>query len=298
MKDTAATSCFTRLSRVLYERFGEEPGHLIIDAGFTCPNRDGKKAHGGCTFCDLDPARTQRQTKPEDAISEQIRRQIEASDLHPDAPRNFIAAFQPFSNTYAPLDILRSSYDEALDEPRIAALMIATRSDCVTRSVCNLLASYRARVPVWLELGLHTTNQTTLDRMNRHERVEDFAEACGDAREAGLSVTAHILFGLPEDDRETNLRTVAYAVVCGATDLKIHNGFDDLRRTDNHPSDDTRFISLICDALEIIPSEIVMHPFSNHPICASETHLLEQNVEAEMLRRGSTQGCKATIQCG
>ena len=298
MKQTAATSCFTRLSTTLLERYGEEPGNLIIDAGFTCPNRDGKKARGGCTFCDLDPTRTQRQAQPEDAIPEQVRRQIEAFDLHPNAPRNFIAAFQPFSNTYAPLEILRRSYDAALDEPRIAALMVATRSDCVTRSVCNLLASYRARGPVWLELGLHTTNQATLDRLNRHERVEDFAEACGDAREAGLNVTAHILFGLPEDDRETNLRTVAYAVVCGATDLKIHNGFDDHRRSEISPTGENQFVSLICDALEIIPSEIIMHPFAADSSSAADTHLLEQNVETEMQRRGSTQGCKAVIQCG
>jgi hypothetical protein len=296
MTQTVPTRCYTHLTTGLHERFGEDPGNLLIDAGFTCPNRDGKKARGGCTFCDLDPARTQRQAEPENAIREQVRRQIEASDLQPNAPRNFIASFQPFSNTYAPLEILRQSYEAVLDEPRIAALMVSTRSDCVTRSVCNLLASYRSRVPVWLELGLHTTNQATLDRMNRHERVEDFAEACGDAREVGLNVTAHILFGLPEDDRETNLRTVAYAVVCGATDLKIHNRLLDRSASDAPLPREIEMASP--DALEIIPAEITIHPFSEHSSSNDDAVMVEHHVVAEMQRRGSVQGCKAMIECG
>lgn len=299
---------FTRFSEQLQHRFGERVGKVCIDAGFTCPNRDGRKARGGCHFCEQGGARASH-AEPDLPIRQQVRCQIESVMDRSGSPRKFIAYFQAFSNTYAPLEILRRCYDAALDDEHVVGLMVGTRADCVGSPVCHLLSSYLPRGPVWVELGLQTVNQATLDRMNRQERVEDFAEACGSAREAGLDVTAHVIFGLPGDDRETNLRTVAYAAACGATGIKIHNLYVDDRSAIAEgwrrggivlPSLE-EYVSLVCDALEILPAHIVIHrltgqaPPAHHlaPAWATNKLDVQRRVVEEMRRRGTTQGCRA-----
>jgi uncharacterized protein len=288
----------------LRERFGERVHRACIDAGFTCPNRDGSKASGGCTFCDLAGSAAGH-IEPAFGIRRQVREQIASGEARYGA-RKFIAYFQAFTNTYAPIERLRESYEAALEDPRIVGLCVGTRGDCVTDGVSRLLASYGAERLAWMEVGLQSVNQATLDSVNRAERVEDFAEACGSARRFGVPVVAHLIFGLPGDTRSDCLRAIAHLNECGVWGVKIHNLYIDSLapmaadwRDGRVPIPDVEeHIALVCDALELLDPGIMVHrlcaaaPHGRHlaPAWALEKAAVLHGIRDELSRRNTCQG--------
>jgi hypothetical protein len=288
----------------LKDHFGERVHRACIDAGFTCPNRDGSKAFGGCTFCDAVGSAAGH-VESALAIRRQVGEQI-ASGAARHGARKFIAYFQAFTNTYAPVGRLREVYDAALEDPRIVALSVATRSDCVTDGACGLIASYRGRCMPWLEVGLQTVNQATLDRVNRAERVEDFAAACDTARRHGLPVVAHLMLGLPGDSREDSLRAVEHINECGVWGVKIHNLYidssapmaEEWRAGRVEVPAEGEYVSFVCDALERLSPGVLVHrlcasaPKERHlaPAWALNKTAVLDAIRREFARRATRQG--------
>ncbi|MBD9220078.1 MAG: TIGR01212 family radical SAM protein, partial [Clostridiales bacterium] len=199
---------YNSLSDHLKEKLGSKTVKLSVNAGFTCPNRDGKISTGGCIFCsgsgsgDFAPS-------AELSIAEQLRLSREKlSGKWPNA--KYIAYFQAFTNTYAPIERLRALYEEALEAPEIVALSIGTRPDCLSPEVLSLLKELNKRKPVFIEMGLQTAHDHTATFLNRAYPTEIFTAACHALSNAGIRVTAHIILGLPGETADMEIETIRY----------------------------------------------------------------------------------------
>lgn len=289
----------------LRQRFGGRVHRVAIDAGFGCPNRDGTKARGGCLYCDADGSRA---GYVEPALT--IRRQLEDGMKRMQrrfAAGKFIAYFQAFSNTYAPVPKLRALYDQALFDPgRIVGLSIGTRPDCVTPEVLDLLEEYNERTYLWVEYGLESANQKTLDAQNRADTIEQWAAVVRESRRRGLRVAAHVIAGLPGDSHDDLMRAADLMNECGVCGVKIHNlyisrraplarlyearPFPLLSRED--------YIALVCDFLARLHPEILIHRLMGEASradliapdwCLDKTAFLRA-LDAELDRRNIRQG--------
>ncbi len=209
------------LSAFLCQKTGYKTAKICIDGGFTCPNRDGTKASGGCLFCGARGA-GDFAAPPATDITEQVMARL-ASPLGGRRAERFVAYFQNFSNTYAPIEELRRRYDAALCDDRIVGLAIATRPDCITSAVADLLASYAKKTYVWVELGLQTANGITADRMNIACPREAFAQAVKLLHSRGIDTVAHMMVGLPGEGREDALDTLRLINRHPVTGIKIHS---------------------------------------------------------------------------
>ena len=206
--------------KMMLQRYGERVHKIAIDAGFTCPNRDGSKGRGGCTFCN-NASFSPNDRKPL-PISAQIaagRRVIRKRT----GARKYIAYFQAYTNTYADVDELARLYDQALLEPDIIGLSIGTRPDCVPGSVLDLLADFKDKgYEVWLELGLQSSYDKTLDRVNRGHGFADYCNALRAARSRGLQVCTHLIIGLPGETASHCRTTLERVLALGVDGLKLH----------------------------------------------------------------------------
>ena len=206
--------------QAMLRRHGQRVHKLAIDAGFTCPNRDGTLGRGGCTFCNNSSfSPNGRQIAPTvqqiDAGRRVIARRTRA--------RRFLAYFQAYTNTYADPAALKAMYDEALAQEGVIGLAIGTRPDCVPPAVLDLLAEYRARGhEVWLELGLQSSFDDTLARVNRGHGFAEYQSAVRAARSRGLPVCAHLIVGLPGESHEHALESLARVLEEGVDGLKLH----------------------------------------------------------------------------
>lgn len=290
----------------LVREYGERVQKLCIDAGFTCPNRDGRKGTNGCVFCDSQGSGA-RHIKTAREVESQVRSQIAQVERRFKA-RKFIAYFQAFTNTYAPLDRLREIYDSAFCDDRIVGLSVGTRSDCLDESVCALLASYRERGRVWVEVGLQTANQDTLNRMNRGETVEQFRLACRAALQQGLDVVGHVILGLPGDSHSDFVRAIEVLNEAGVTGVKIHNLFVDCRapiaamwrRGEVPVLSRQDYVKAVCDALEILSPRILIHRLTGEapagellaPDWVRNKKDVLDAIVTELNRRGTRQGSR------
>lgn len=210
----------TTFGQDLRARYGERVHKLAIDAGFTCPNRDGSLGRGGCTFCNnASFSPNGRRPTP---VADQIANGADAVSRRTGA-RRFLAYFQAYTNTYDDPDQLRALYDEALSQPGVVGLAVGTRPDCVPAAVLDLLADYReGGFEVWLELGLQSAFDHTLERVNRGHGFEAYRTAVHAARTRGLPVCTHLILGLP-GETPTHFRTSLDRVLAeGVEGLKLH----------------------------------------------------------------------------
>ena len=200
------------ISNYFKQTFGEKTIKLSLDAGFTCPNRDGTLGTGGCAFCSSSGS-----GEFASSISEQIEL---LSEKWPHA--RHIAYFQNHTNTYAPVPVLRKYYYDALSDSRIDGIAIATRPDCLPPEILDLLAELNRRKPVWVELGLQTIHEATAARIRRGYPLSVFDEAVRDLHAIGVEVIVHLILGLPGEtaaDMEASSRYVGW---CGAEGVKLH----------------------------------------------------------------------------
>ena len=207
------------MNDLMHEHYGMKIRKICIDGGFTCPNRDGTCGTGGCTFCgergageQLDPAKT-------------IREQAEAVLSRAPADSRWIVYFQNFTNTYAPVPVLRERYDAALFDDRVKVLDIGTRPDCITPEIADLLAEYAQRYEVWTELGLQTASDRTAKAINRGCDLQCFEDAVGLLRSRGLPVIVHIILGLPHETLDDIKYTVSVLNRLRVDGVKIHSLF-------------------------------------------------------------------------
>jgi len=207
-------------SNHLKERFGSRVHKISVDAGFGCPNRDGGRQGGGCIFCDPNGSgavgieRQRPVAEQLEAGKEVMRRKYKAE--------RFIAYFQPFSNTFAPPRVLRTLYDEALSVDQVVGLAVGTRPDCVTDDVLDLLQEYHRRTDFWLELGVQSSHDETLARLRRGHDYACFLDALCRARRRGLRVCAHLILGLPGEDRTAVLATAEEMARLQIDGVKLH----------------------------------------------------------------------------
>jgi len=245
-------------------RFGGTVYKLPIDAGFTCPNRDGSIATGGCIYCDGRGSRL-RQEGPLPSVGEQVRRGQAYYRKHRQAEK-FIAYFQTFTNTYGPCDQLQALYDEALAQEDVIGLSIGTRPDCVGNDVLELLEGYARDRHVWLEFGLQSVHDRTLALINRGHNYAQFLDAIKRATGRGIHICAHIIVGLPGESREDALTTARLLASLPIGGIKIHlllalrgTALGELYERDQLALlQKAEYVGIVCDILEVLPPEMVV----------------------------------------
>ena len=200
------------------EKFGERTVKICIDAGFTCPNRDGTVGTGGCIFC--SEKGSGEHIKYND-IQTQIKNHL--NSYRGERANKFIAYFQNFTNTYDTIENLKARYDAALCDEKIVALAIATRPDCINEEICKLIASYKSKLDVWVELGLQTSNDQTGKLINRGYLSSQFSKAIELLNKYHIEVVTHIMVGLPNETFEDIKNTVDFLNKHNIQGLKIHS---------------------------------------------------------------------------
>lgn len=192
----------------LKRRFGEKVYRLTLNGGMTCPNRDGRIGYGGCIFCSGGGS---GEFAADPSLS--IRQQIEAAKKLLEkkrTARRYIAYFQAYTNTYAPVSYLETIFTEAISCPEIVLLSVATRPDCLEPPVVDLLARLNHRKPVWVELGLQTVHEDTASFLRRGYPLSTFEDAVQRLRAQDIEVVTHVILGLPGEDKERMLKTIRY----------------------------------------------------------------------------------------
>lgn len=255
---------YTTLNSYLKDRFGCKVYKIALDGGFTCPNRDGTVDTDGCIFCSKGGSGDFAESR-EKSISEQIADgKKRVSKKIKDG--KYIAYFQAFTNTYAPVDRLRELYTEAMSQPDIAALSIGTRPDCLGEDVLALLDEMNKRVPVFVELGLQTIHEDTAQYIRRGYDLSVYDKAVADLHKIGVNVVTHLIIGLPGESKEDMLRSVEY--VCKMTDgiklqlLHILRGTDlESEYTSGKIKELTleEYTDIIKSCVKIIPKSVVVH---------------------------------------
>jgi radical SAM protein (TIGR01212 family) len=255
----------TTFGQVMLQRYGERVHKIALDAGFTCPNRDGTKGTGGCTFCNNASFSPNGRQPP--SIRDQIAAGREVIARRTGA-RRLIAYFQAYTNTYADVASLARQYNEALAEPDVIGLSIGTRPDCVPDAVLDLLASYQqAGYDVWLELGLQSAFDETLERVNRGHGIADYRRAVRAAHHRKLKVCTHLIIGLPGETPWHNRATLEMVLDLGVEGLKLHplhvvkgtRLANDWRRGGYQPLLLDEYVAISSDLIEVTPPEIVFH---------------------------------------
>ena len=207
---------YNNLSSYLKKKYNGKISKICIDGGFGCPNRDGTCGVGGCIYCG------ERGAGEHIDATVSIREQVEAALAKDTKSDGFIAYFQNFTNTYAPLDVLKERYDSALISDRIVALAIGTRPDCIDDEIAELIASYRDKVDVWVELGLQTASDKTAEVINRGYKTEVYKRAATILKSHGIPFVAHMIIGLPGEKRE-DIEATVRLINEDAWGVKIHS---------------------------------------------------------------------------
>ena len=247
------------------DTFGCKVYRIAINAGLTCPNRDGTLGSRGCIFCSAGGSGDFAQDP-----SLSVTAQIEAGKKRVASKTNdgkYIAYFQAFTNTYAPVEKLRVLFSEAVSHPDIVALSVATRPDCLPEDVLSLLSELNEIKPVWVELGLQTVHERTAEYIRRGYPLSVYDEAVRNLRERNLEVITHVILGLPGETTEDMEETVRYVCNSGSTGIKLQL-LHVLKGTDLAAEyeagkvpvmSEDEYINLIVRLLQIIPKDMVIH---------------------------------------
>lgn len=253
------------LNYFLRNKFGEKIYKISLDGGFTCPNRDGKVAKGGCTFCSARGSGDFAGSRIL-SITEQFADRKEMMEKKWKDGK-YIAYFQAYTNTYAPVEELRKKYEEALAQKNVIALSIATRPDCLDDDILDYLEELNKKTYLWVELGLQTINDKTARNFNRGYDFETFDSSLKKLQERGIEVVVHTIFGLPGETKEDMLKTVDYVAHSGAQGVKFHllHLMQGTKMVEQYESGELQllskedYIDLICKGIAMIPEEMVVH---------------------------------------
>jgi radical SAM protein (TIGR01212 family) len=267
----AAKKRYNDLNSYLRNRYGCRVQKITIDAGLTCPNRDGTIASGGCIYCNARGSGTGAHANGL-TVTDQLRNAKKSLGKRYKA-KKFIAYFQSFSNTYAPLQKLKQLYEEALAVDDIVGLSIGTRPDCVDEPVLDLLQNYARRYMVWIEYGLQSARDTTLAFINRGHDVRCFREAVEKTKNRGINICAHVILGLPHETRRDMLHTAETIARLGLDGVKLHllyvikgTRLETLyQRGEFKCLEQKEYVDLVCDFLERIPFETVVQRLTGDP---------------------------------
>ena len=299
---------YNTFSAELKRLFGCRVHRISVDAGFTCPNRDGSIGTGGCIFCS-DRGSGSFGIARALPIAAQLADGKEVMIRKYKAKR-FIAYFQPYSNTYAPVERLRALYDEALGVQEIVGLIVGTRPDCLPTEVLDLLVAYHQRTYFWLELGLQSPHDRTLSRIGRGHDAAAFIAAARAVKARGLRLCAHVILGLPGESREEMLASAPLLNELGVDGVKIHllhvmegSPLAELYRRGEIGSimEREEYVALVCDYLERLDPGIFIQRLTGDggrdliaPLWSAAKFEVLNGIDAELERRGTRQGhlCK------
>ena len=251
--------------------FGCRVQKIAIDAGLSCPNRDGTVATGGCIYCNARGSGTGALSRGL-SITEQIVQAKQALPRRYQAGK-FMAYFQSFSNTYAPIDTLKRLYDEALAVEDVVGLSIGTRPDCVDGPVLDLLQDYAQRYLVWIEYGLQSASDATLVLINRGHDVQCFRDAVNATLNRQIKICAHVILGLPGESRSDMLHTAQIIAASDIDGLKLHllyvikgTPLETLYRQGSYRClEQQEYVDLVCDFLERIPRHMIIQRLTGDP---------------------------------
>ena len=249
----------------LTKQFPFKVQKLSVNAGFTCPNRDGSKGYGGCTYCN-------NQTfNPEYCRTEKtVTTQLEEGKLffarkYPQM--KYLAYFQAYTGTYAPVSYLRPIFEAAIEPEDVLALSVATRPDCLDDAVLDLLEELNAKKPVWVELGLQTIHPATAEYIRRGYPLSVYDAAVGRLKKRGLEVIVHVILGLPGETTDMMKETVSYVGVSGADGIKLQL-LHILKGTDLEKEYEAgrcpvfsmeEYVGLVADCISLLPKDMVIH---------------------------------------
>lgn len=256
---------YLSFNKYLKDKFGQKVYKISLDGGFTCPNRDGKTGTRGCIFCskggsgDFAESREMSITEQIESGKKKVEKKIKSG--------KYIAYFQAFTNTYAPVEILRQKYEEAINHPDIVALSIATRPDCLGDDVLKLLDEMNKIKPVFVELGLQTIHQKSAKYIRRGYDLSVYDKAVRDLKKIGVNVVVHVILGLPNESENDMLETVKYVCESGANGIKLQllhviDGTDlakDYEKGLFKTLEFDEYVNLIVKCVKIIPKDIVIH---------------------------------------
>lgn len=292
-------------SDYLKKRYPFAVKKIPIDAGFTCPNRDGVKGAGGCTYCD-NKSFSPNTRGPKRTVEEQIRKGIQFYRAR--GADKFIAYFQAYTNTYAPLERLKAIYDKALQFPEIVGVSIGTRPDCVSNGTLDYLQDLSQRLDVYLEIGLETSHDRTLEAINRCHTYAEFEDAVRRASGRGLQLVAHTIFGLPDESRDDMMLTVVRIGRLPLQQIKIHHLYitpgtvmeEQHRRGEIRLFTFEEWVALAADILERLPPSMVVQRVMGElggeyvvaPLWRKTKAQVLQAIDRELARRGTRQGSR------
>ena len=266
MKQTWNGKPYHSLDFHLKETFGKKVYKLSLDGGMTCPNRDGTAGRDGCIFCSAGGS-GEFAAPPTASVKEQAEaaKALVAGKIKGDA--SYIAYFQSYTNTYAPLPYLRALFTEAMALPDVCALSVATRPDCLPPETIALFNELSQKKPVWIELGLQTIHEKTAEFIRRGYSLDVFEDAYGRLKAAGIPVITHVILGLPGETQEDMLKTVRYLAGKRVDGIKLQL-LHVLKGTDLFPLYEAgafrtlemeEYFALAGDCLKLLPPETVVH---------------------------------------
>lgn len=289
----------------LQQLFAGRVQKVSVDAGFTCPNVDGSVATDGCTFCDNRSFSPSRRLPRADILG-QIDQSIARMRLRYRKCRDFLAYFQPATNTYAPVARLRHVYEEAMKHPRIVGLVIGTRPDCVADDVLELLEEFAARTYLAVEYGMQSMHDRSLDWMNRGHHHDATVDAIERSRRRGFEIGVHIMLGLPGESHDDMLATAREVARLGVDAVKIHNLYcvngtplaNQVARGEVRLMERAEYVRTVVDFIELLPPTMIVDRISGDappdyfvgPSWCLDKPAVKAAVLAEFARRGSWQG--------
>ncbi len=305
MKKMLNEKRYNQFSAHLKNKFGVKVYKITLDAGFSCPNRDGSLSTGGCIFCDEGGSFSNSHSNLL-SVEEQVH--IGAKNLKDRfGAEKFMSYFQAFSNTYKPLSELEKIYNSALNHPDIVGLSIGTRPDCIDDEKLKLISSYKDDYYTWVEYGLQSVHNKTLERINRGHDFECFLKAYEKTKEAGINVCVHVIFGLWESHEEI-MQTAKTLAELKADGVKIHmlcalkntklaqiyaEGGIDFMGEDE-------YVKTVCDFLEYLPESTTIHRLAGNgysktliaPLWLGKKFDVLNKIDREFIKRNSHQGSK------
>ncbi|MBN2287068.1 MAG: TIGR01212 family radical SAM protein [Tissierellales bacterium] len=297
---------YRTLDKELKKRFGHKVIKLSVNGGFTCPNRDGSISDRGCIFCS-EEGNGEFAGSPQKSITEQISSQIVFLSKKWKADR-YIVYFGAFTNTYAPVHILRKKFYEALEYPGVVGLAIATRADCIDEDILELLDEINRKYYLWVEIGLQTIHSKSSDFIRRGYDLQTFENSFFLLKRLGIQTVIHLIIGLPAENHQDIQKTIEYVSYIMPWGVKIHllhvvkgtdlehyyntTGFELMERTE--------YVNTVCDCIEKLDDRIIVHRITGDgkksnligPLWSLEKLKVISEIRNELIRRDSFQGCR------
>lgn len=295
---------YYQFSEYLKNKFGTKVYKITLDAGFSCPNRDGTISSGGCIFCD-DGGSFSRAHDSHLSVKSQVLTGIETLSTRFKAQK-FMSYFQAYTNTYKPVDELKKIYDASLCHDDIVGLSIGTRPDCVDEAKLDLIASYTNKYETWIEYGLQSIHDNTLKFINRGHDYQTFLKAYKQTKERNIKVCTHVILGLPNETEKDMLQTIKALADLGVDGVKFHclcifpntKLFEMYEQNQIKLLEEDEYINIACNCLELLPQTTTIHRLGGNGLQAikvapkwlNKKFEILNKIDAELERRNSFQG--------